>query len=267
MHAFAADPTTFSVSKDNPSIGEDNQNVFLLGVSTIYQAQGVDRNTFVVMGSDGYAKDRNRTYFFHGSDPCPKAGCIAIISGADPATFSLVSGSEYAKDNKNVYLPDQVGNISVVAGADPSTFTFLGYNSYNTDGTGDYEYGFYAKDKSHVFYQAQLIAGADSSFAFIRDAQGNLTGYARDASHVYNAWAGTVIDGVDLPTFAVLGHGQYAKDKNHVYAYNPEGADNVFTTGEILQGADPLTFQLVTGNPNFDAMDAHHHYLNATVVQ
>jgi hypothetical protein len=225
-----------------------------------------DAQTFKILGSAGYAKDSRHVYFLQNGDPCPRNGCTAIIPQADPATFSVVPGSQYAKDKNNVYLPDQFGNVDVISSAEPKTFTFLGYTNVLADpnSSPDPFYGFYGKDKSHVFYASHLITEADTSFTFIRDAQGGFTSYARDKAHIYNAWTGTPIQDADVATFVVLG--LYAKDKNHVYAYEPDSMESVFTIGKVLEGADPSTFQLVAGNSKYDAMDANHHWLNAKIA-
>jgi len=51
----------------------------------------------------------------------------------------------------------------------------------------------------------------------------------------------------------------YAKDKYNVYSFDGPGG-NVAGTSVALIGADPATFQLVSGASSYDATDGRHKY-------
>lgn len=147
--------------------------------------------------------------------------------------------------------------------ADPATFSFIGYNT-----EADSYYGFYAKDKSNIYFLDALVAGADASFHFILDNSGQQTGYAKDSRHIYNAFTAQPINGnADPDTFVVLNE-WYAKDSQKVYSVIPEVVnDGIMTLGTPISGADPKSFSLVTNQPNYDAKDANHLYYHAKVMK
>lgn len=215
-------------------------------------------------GFGTYYKDPSVVYYATLSDPCPRNGCFARISGSDPATF--VIESEYAKDRDHVYLPDQSGNIQILAGADPRTFRFLGYVIQDAKDTGDKAYGFYGKDDARAYFEERLVEGADASFRFM-DIDGQRSGYARDKRHIYNIYSSYPINkDADPDSFVILSR-WYAKDDRNVYSYDPDVVnDGIVTIGTPIAGADPGSFVLVNGQKSVDAKDAHHEYYEARVV-
>jgi hypothetical protein len=115
-----------------------------------------------------------------------------------------------------------------------------------------------------------------------RKADGKMYYYTSDferGEHEYE------VEGADLSTFEVdAEHGDYARDKNHIYIWgNVIEADtnsfriiksegyfstdryHVFHGSKILQDADPLTFQIVDEKHGF-VKDAGHVYLHSQLV-
>jgi hypothetical protein len=167
------------------------------------------------------------------------------------ATFVSI-GYGYAKDNRFVYL---FGDV--ISAADPKTFVVLGLaDSPEGSLSGDT----YAEDRTHVFLNGNAVSSNVDvgSFSLIRDSSGEPTSYAKDKSHVYNAYDCTTIDGADPATFTVL-NTYYAKDKYNVYSFDGPGG-NVAGTSVAPIGADPATFQLVSGASSYDATDGRHKY-------
>ena len=265
--SVSTSPTDFAVSDQNYLFGKDDKNVFFIG----RQIPNADPNTFFVFdpyNASGYAKDKGQVYLAVNSSTYASVGGVITIPNVDPATFTIIEHG-YTKDKNSVYIQKRCCEIgvSILPGADPSTFHFFGLNiSSLSDSDNDF-YGFYAKDKNNVYYIDRLIAGADSTFDFIRDVDGNLTGYAKDKNHIYNAYGGNVIENADPTTFVVL-NGTYAKDKNAVYSYNADVfADNVFTIGMLVKNADPMTFEIVSNQKTYDAKDKNHYFFEGKIVQ
>ncbi|MCI0662069.1 MAG: DKNYY domain-containing protein [Acidobacteria bacterium] len=85
---------------------------------------GADDSTFEILGNKKYAKDKNKVYY--KGDP---------ILGADPLTFVLLEGGDYAnyaKDKDHVYLL-----YYPVLNADPNSFSEIKFP--------------YAKDKKSIY--------------------------------------------------------------------------------------------------------------------
>jgi hypothetical protein len=121
----------------------------------------------------------------------------------------------------------------------------------------------YAKDKTHVFYLARIIVGADpETFELIKSPKNVQSDvYAKDAKHVYKY--GKAIELADPKTFKLLDYG-YSQDSQTVFfdekpikeadpstfyvksfeEYVAFGMDSshVYDYGKIVVGADPKTF-------------------------
>lgn len=173
------------------------------------------------------------------SDYEVKAGGVyyreSLITDADPTTFQYL-GDDYVKDKTHAYWTS-----IIIQDVDLDTFEYVG--------------GRYAKDKVHVYYPLRNIDVEMSD----EDEQGLITSGPR------------IILGADPATFQYLGaedygipyNKGYAKDKLHAYW----GFD-------IVEGADVLTFQRVSGpanpygadyNPYFK--DRSHVYFYGRVIR
>ena len=217
-----ADPYTFTVLSfpnmhGDSGYAKDKDSIYF-GITRIYKA---DPNTFSVLngadfegGPDAFAKDKNNAYF----DSFP-------ISGADPTTFTSFGSLQQcgqtcrfdAQDKNHKYLQWKIVQPTLTC---VSTYTWLplsssGYNSaYETDGDTVYfvsgsnkrivdgadsatfleswldgsRYELfipYAKDKAHVYYQNNPIAGANpATFAIPIDGACNTLAPQADAVSV-----------------------------------------------------------------------------------
>ncbi len=184
----------------------------------------------------------NGTLYYRGDIDKPFEQVATVDEGFDPNTFSLVdlfneehgyrTDSNFGKDKNNVYY-----GSSILEELDPATFLV---------GIG------FIKDALHVFYDESglpdlftHIPNADpDSFEFV----GYCAGYEIDTYTYYRDKYRVYINAEQKPyinaaSFQYLGTFQkndkhfgletaFAKDKNFVYK----------NCGEIIEGADPLTF-------------------------
>jgi len=148
----------------------------------------------------------------------------------------------------------------------------------------------YNKDKNHVFFNCQIIPGADpktferiyfpwakdaysvfyennnlhvdpNTFVLFRDKRKDnpimiykpSEGIARGGDTVFAG--GQAVAGVDIKTFEFL-DSAYFKDRNHVYWF-----------ADPINGADPSTFQMIYGQKTYDAQDKNHRYFGGEIVQ
>lgn len=269
----SADYPTFEVANLDWMIAKDKSHVFLAGDIL----PNVDSKTAQIFSE--YIKDKNSVYIVTYASSCSKGskqiairagtpdlvGCLNQVQTADTLTFVSL-GHGYFKDNKKVYFTTYDA-IHEIARADANSFLFFASN-LPSNGVDDNDYyGFYAKDRNDVYYKDRIVVGADVSFSLLHTPSGKNSGYAKDKRYIYNAFTAEMLKGTDVTTFVVLNNG-YAKDRYHVYAWNPDVLlDGIFTTGTILENADPLTFQTVSGNSKHDAKDAKYYYLEARVVK
>lgn len=252
-----ANPKDFVIlDVDDGRLGRDDAHVYYGG----NEVPNADPATFVVLNRV-YSKDKNHVFM----------GFKKIIIDADPKGFRIFSeDGEYGKDNSHVYFEDKM-----IQGADPVTFSILVENIPTNSSRGPTTG--YSKDKNHMYYEDRVIVDADiNSFSF-----DDGYGLARDKNHRYDrgytlipegeivepseiggcssveksrasyykyknkiSVGNTIIDYIDASTFKYFGEYDnsasggmgfsiaYAKDKNNVY----------YGCGEILKGADPLTF-------------------------
>ncbi|TSC68916.1 MAG: hypothetical protein G01um101456_425, partial [Parcubacteria group bacterium Gr01-1014_56] len=164
----------------------------------------------------------------------------------------------YSKDSVYVYL-----NGEIIVGADPKTFLIIGTPRFTVNPEM-----YYAKDTLHVYFDGTILVGADpATFVLIPDVGVDVafrSHFAKDKSHVYDSYFGTLLQGADPVSFVVLNYA-YAKDTNHVYSFAPGILGDPDTVP--LNGADPSTFTLVSGQTTYDAQDKDHKYLVGEIVQ
>lgn len=186
----------------------DKSNIYVFDPE-VYLATipNADRDSFVPFGTTGefcYGKDKRAAYYGHASDSGVVKGAdvksfvlvrdtllfakddshvfyaAQTITGADPATFSVVaSGSQdYAKDSRRVWwFETYPTEVLLIKGADPGTFVVL------ADG--------YSKDAKHVFslnplnysIPPALIPGADPATFVVSTSTDGYDAY--DKNHKY----------------------------------------------------------------------------------
>jgi hypothetical protein len=106
-----ADPATFVVVHGDES--KDKNNVYL----DDKVVEGVDASSFRYLGDDYFA-DENSVYV-------SAIYKLAIIPGAQPATFEALKGSIYSKDSQSVFCEKTYDEAVLVEGADPKSFSAL----------------------------------------------------------------------------------------------------------------------------------------------
>ncbi len=220
-----------------------------------HKIENADKSSFKDLGC-GYGKDRNRVY--------RAAKSINEINGADPSTFKLINctyskdsesvyylehrinkadldsfevlNSIYSKDKNNVYFYE-----NLIKDADPTSINFFDKEDYFYD-------TYYAKDSNNVYFNDQTLENSDpNSFVVISP----IHGYAKDNENVYQKEE--LLHWIDAPSFELLGHYYYSKDKNNVYFFN-----------RIVEGANPEDFEIVDVELSFhgeiDAKDNNNLY-------
>ena len=194
------------------------------------------------------------------------------LKGADPESFRWFLPG-FAKDRRACYVVDRV-----MAGSDPATFVMLN--------------NCFAKDKSRVWCLEGRIGTADTAtFEVLDDGIAWLDGlplphgYARDSTAVYYASYGDkviAVKGADPKSFVSFGGGRFGKDETRVYtagllipkadaatwrplaaAYSADSS-RVFFQRQVLKGADPATFDVLSsgGNAMHVARDQSRFYLH-----
>lgn len=149
-----------------------------------------------------------------------------VLSGGNGST-PREGASSYAKDKNRAYY----GN-SGINNSDPATFSSMAFE--------------YARDKSSIYFQNRAISTDLKNFKILSqewaDSIFSYDEYAKDTQHVY--FHGTVITEADVATFAIValdhydnrGHGNYVKDKNHIY-FNPWGTYEIKVIPELNPSA------------------------------
>ena len=125
-----------------------------------------------------------------------------ILKGLDPATF--VVGKGFVRDASYVFFeePGLPPYYTIIENADPESFEIIGY----CDGY-DVEMYYYYRDKHRVYVNAEAKPYIDTgSFQYLGTFQKNDKRLGQETA--------------------------IAKDKNFVYK----------NCGEIIEGADPITF-------------------------
>ncbi|MBI4600044.1 DKNYY domain-containing protein [Candidatus Uhrbacteria bacterium] len=189
----------------------------LIGVAyqKIYTPIDADVKSFTRIPKFGkyYARDANKV-FFEGN----------IIKGADPATFTHISGRFWI-DKNHVFMQS-----SIVEGANPATFKVIDEKL---------EWGMDDKD---VYFLSVPIGADAASFRILRPH------WAKDNNYYYSDH-GLIFDykiKSDYNTFKILNE-SYATDINHAY-YG----------GQRIDGADTETFEALN---DVRARDANWYYL------
>lgn len=117
--------------------------------------------------------------------------------------------------------------------ADLNSFVIL--NSYT-------EKNYYGLDKFHVYYEGNIIQGADpKTFVSVDHIS-----YTKDKNNVY--YYGSIVIGADAKTFEIPSSG-FPKDRNAVYY-----------SGQRVTGADPGTFKVLS---DFATDKNNVYYLNS----
>jgi hypothetical protein len=123
----------------------------------------------------------------------------------------------------------------------------------------------FGRDDNNVYYDGQIIEGAEANSFKVLGPGYESGGYAKDNLHVYfekSSTSGTVapITGADPTTFIGIGFA-YAKDKYAVYE-----------SGLVVSGADPNTFSVIglanaTSAPDaLWAKDRTHVFVNGETI-
>lgn len=275
-------PETFQIL--NPVYSRDKNGTY--AINTVYYARDnsgtrsvktipykmldIDNATFELIQAQGsYLEDRlakdSRSIYYAG----------AKIPMADPSAFQILN-EFFVADKSNVYavIPhssDSGGGrdgglgydrIVLLEGVEAKNFKLL-HNSYATDG-------------SHVFtmYSAEVVRGADPA-TFEPYKEGQWAADARDARHIYS-YGKMVLPLSSIPADRLKiwggnkplsGDGSrndpptdyyYVTDGLYVYfSYNqcekeyPNKDVRNYCLVELVEGADPVTFQRVEGTYNW----------------
>ena len=184
--------------------------VILLSLTTIVEAQRVDKDGYCIRGN---------VALFDGRE----------IREADVRTF-VVLGYGYAKDCENVYL-----NGKVLPWVDPMTFSLKKENKNH--GGGNCHDHKYQDCNNNKYYEKYVITTFDVYYAGKKLPNATASsfkdlgyGYGKDSFCVY--YRGKRIDDASSNSFQLLKHG-YSKDSFNVYYY-----------GEKINGANPSSFKV-----------------------
>lgn len=212
---------------------------FVTGYNEVIHGNNKDNYTRVIDGADpktftalnySYSKDKNSLYLYnkYTIDEVKKIN----IPGADLKTL-LPIDIGILGDKSNVYATELgidsggIGSYVVIKNANPKTFLVT------PDGiTKDDKYVFtWRKSKFEILEGADpvTIRALDGGLYFFGEC--SYKAYYSDKSHVYYDLEPITID---FGSFVHTSGSFYAKDKNHVYY-----------CGEVLHGADPVTFASV----------------------
>lgn len=208
-----------------------------------------------------YKKDENYVYF--GTD---------IVVGADPKSFSIID-EQFSKDKNHIYyegdvledsdsstfvvgeIPKDKSNVYLlltcednqwdqcyqkVVGADPATFEPV-------------KYGFY-KDKSHIFYNTQLVPEADVNTFTVYDGGKYDYTYGYDKNYIF-------VIGYDR--VGVIK--EKCSDLNRIGGYYLKCDDKVYYEDKLLAGADAKTMIPVGVTSNY-AVDSKTVYFDGEIV-
>lgn len=182
-----------------------------------------DLDSFVVL-NDYHSKDKNNIYFKN-----------APFLNADYDTF-MVLGDTFSKDKNAVYRATKKADV------DSTSFTV--FNKYLT------------KDQNNVYDQyLKPIEGADPGSFEVRDK-----GFSRDKNNLYyTSWfSGNTIEinDVDLNSLEIIDEA-VVKDANNVFYCRQ---NNRSPKGQIIEGADPETFEVLYSKHSIYAKDKNNVY-------
>lgn len=250
-----ADPTTFEVL--TREYGRDKDFIYWQG-----HQQPADRNTFTV-DADWIAKDAAHVYY----DPKKFDGHLAVLPGADPATFQRyrVAGMDrsqiWCMDKNHFYLNHQ--QVAV----DRATFRVLNgtlacdsaalYTVLLT-AAGDYEFQSHPRPPGEirVLNSVYLQAGSHlvhaswkEKFALAAFDAVDTLRWINELTVVVNErqllYAGRLVPGIDIASASVI-EPDFLKDKHHVFFKHQQ-----------ITGADPATFEIIFSDYS---RDAHHAF-------
>ncbi len=175
-----------------------------------------------------------------------------LLSNVDKKTFTIFDSSfwnDYALDKNHVYY---LGEI--ITGADPTTFVVAANQ-------------FCEYDAHHLYYGGEMTSCTGEAVdepVLLMQTTGSkpFSEYMYSDGKIYysegkiNQKDGVVVPGVDNQTFTIFAGDSpavaaYALDKNHVY-YD----------GEIVNGADPVSFVISDQYEH----DAHHIYTDGELL-
>lgn len=168
---------------------------------------GADPSTFSFIRNSDFTMDKNSVYFYENFN-------VRKIESADPATFQVVLGSagNYGRDDRHVFIGDHVLESAIpqsfryldveyskdsesvyfgekkINNVDPVSFKVFGSGLSTERGYHDsVVYYSYAKDKEHVFCEADILSGADIKTFILKGKNG----MPQDKFHRYN-WCETI---------------------------------------------------------------------------
>ncbi len=143
-------------------------------------------------------------------------GTAFAIEDANVREFKIID-TQYALDDVQVYF-----NGSPIEDADPATFELLESP--------------FSRDVRHVYVSGTIFTNDPVNFEIV---EGNAL---RDSQHIY--WSTEIIS--DDPTHLVILGGQ------NFYTYLHDST-TVFVNGNLIPGADPLTFEMISDAYSRDA--------------
>lgn len=147
---------------------------------------------------------------------------LTIPTNVDAASFQVLS-KQYSKDKGKVYYRWVRGTkfwFVEIPGADSASFEYLASSL--------------GRDKSHVWRQDSVVAGAHAATTVVLEPPGRVW---KDQNHVW--FSGSIVKDADPATFEALGDGYHYRDGKRVYW--------IFNVVKVLEGADPKTFSLKPG--------------------
>ena len=127
--------STFLIYKDDTTIAKPLNNI-------------VDIATFVWIDSTQYSKDKNKVFYFHGNSD---GGNRVIVDKADPLTFKRLCEYRWGIDKNYVFYKGDI-----VEGLNLKHLQVL----YPPDTA--YHFIDYVKDDKNVFYENEIVKGADA---------------------------------------------------------------------------------------------------------
>lgn len=108
----------------------------------------VDINTFVLLDSTEYSKDRNKVFYFHGNSD---GGIRVIVNDADPLTFKRLCEYRWGIDKNHVFYK----------GTEVEGIRLKYLQVLNPPDKSD-PFIQYIKDDKNVYYENRLVNGAET---------------------------------------------------------------------------------------------------------
>lgn len=222
-------------STDGIALFADADNYYLLVDEDMFNAKG-SLWLSTAEGGDGSNRDCSPINF-----------CIVTIPNPDDAAFYEFYGSHYFGVGKDVYFTSMK-----IEGADVKTFTSGSENNYFDD------LGAIAIDANNVYLKGKVVEGADAD-TFDRVSYSS-NYYFKDSSSVY--YRSSYLDSIlvkltdaDVDSFHIDYNyqqlwGALAVDKDHVYYQ-----------GNVIEDADPRSFEFVGSNYACGKDDANYYLL------